>query len=176
MPCCVSATATSFWRRAGSSGRATRTRSPPTGSRATAIFRSKLPLPASGERVGVRGSYTLWPHLSGVSSKEECSMKSMKAGVTKAGKGIDSLSWNILGQTYVPKALTESAFSWHALLPPGTFVPPHIHTNQDEFIYVLEGKFDLILDGKEQTATAGDFIRLPMKIMHGLFNKSDQPI
>jgi uncharacterized RmlC-like cupin family protein len=70
----------------------------------------------------------------------------------------------------------SSAFSWHALLPPGTFVPPHIHTNQDEFIYVLEGKFDLILDGKEQTATAGDFIRLPMKIMHGLFNKSDQPI
>ena len=76
----------------------------------------------------------------------------------------------------MPKALTESAFSWHALLPPGTFVPPHIHTNQDEFIYVLEGRFDLILDGKESTATAGDFIRLPMKIMHGLFNKSDQPI
>ena len=55
-------------------------------------------------------------------------------------------------------------------------MPPHIHTDQDEFIYVLEGRFDLILDGKEATATAGDFIRLPMKIMHGLFNKSDQPI
>ena len=41
---------------------------------------------------------------------------------------------------------------------------------------MLEGRFDLILDGKEATATAGDFIRLPMKIMHGLFNKSDQPI
>ena len=103
-------------------------------------------------------------------------MKAMKAGVTKAGKGIDNLVWNILGQTYVPKHLTESSFSWHALLPPGTFVPPHIHANQDEFIYVLEGKFDLILDGKDSTATAGDFIRLPMKIMHGLFNKSDQPI
>ena len=52
----------------------------------------------------------------------------------------------------------------------------HRHSRQDEFIYVLEGKFDLILDGKDATATAGDFIRLPMKIMHGLFNKSDQPI
>jgi mannose-6-phosphate isomerase-like protein (cupin superfamily) len=103
-------------------------------------------------------------------------MKAMKAGVTKAGKGIDNLVWNILGQTYVPKHVTESSFSWHALLPPGTFVPPHIHANQDEFIYVLEGKFDLILDGKDSTATAGDLIRLPMKIMHGLFNKSDQPI
>ena len=76
-------------------------------------------------------------------------MKAMKAGVTKAGKGIDNIAWNILGQTYVPKQLCESSFSWHALLPPGTFVPPHIHTNQDEFIYVLEGRFDLILDGKE---------------------------
>ena len=103
-------------------------------------------------------------------------MKAMKAGVTKASKGIEGLSWNILGQTYVPKQLSESSFSWHALLPPGTFVPPHIHRTQDEFIYVLEGKFDLILDGKEATAGAGDLIRLPMKVMHGLFNKSDQPI
>ena len=46
-------------------------------------------------------------------------MKAMKAGVTKAGKGIDNLVWNILGQTYTPKHLTESSFSWHALLPPG---------------------------------------------------------
>jgi len=103
-------------------------------------------------------------------------MKAMKAGVTKSGKGIDNISWSILGQTYVPKALSASAFSWHALLPPGTFVPPHIHTNQDEFIYVLEGKFDLVLDGKQSGASAGDFIRLPMNIMHGLFNKTDQPI
>ena len=102
-------------------------------------------------------------------------MKAMKAGVTKACKGIDNLVWNILGQTYVPKHVTESSFSWHALFPPGTFVPPHIHANQDEFIYVLEGKFDLILDGKDATATAGDFIHLPMKIMHGLFNKSGLP-
>jgi uncharacterized RmlC-like cupin family protein len=103
-------------------------------------------------------------------------MKAMKPGVTRAGKGIDNIAWNILGQTYTPKQVCETSFSWHALFPPGTFVPPHIHINQDEFIYVLEGKFDLILDGKEQTAGAGDFIRMPMQVMHGLFNKSDQPI
>ena len=103
-------------------------------------------------------------------------MQPLTIGVTKAGTGIDGIVWNILGQTYVPKHVCDASFSWHATFPPGTFVPPHIHINQDEFIYVLEGKFDLILDGKESTATAGDFIRLPMKIMHGLYNKSDQPI
>jgi Uncharacterized conserved protein, contains double-stranded beta-helix domain len=98
------------------------------------------------------------------------------AGITKTNTGIDGISWNILGQTYVPKSLSESSFSWHATFPPGTFVPPHIHPTQDEFIYMFEGRFDLVLDGKDFAATAGDLIRLPMGIPHGIFNKSDQPV
>ena len=101
-------------------------------------------------------------------------MTAMTGGVTKAGTGIDGIVWNILGQTYVPKHLTESSFSWHATFPPGTFVPPHIHPTQDEFIYMLEGRMDLVLEGRDFVATAGDVIRLPMGIPHGLFNKSDQ--
>src|ERR1700683_2720074 len=97
-------------------------------------------------------------------------------GITKAGEGLDNIAWNILGQTYVPKQISEGSFSWHATLPPGTFVPPHIHPTQDEFIYMLEGRFDLVLDGREFVATAGDLIRLPMQIPHGIFNKSDQTV
>ena len=33
-----------------------------------------------------------------------------------------------------------------------------------------------MIDGKEFAATAGDLIKLPMNIPHGLFNKSDQVI
>ena len=103
-------------------------------------------------------------------------MQPLTAGITKTNTGIDGISWNILGQTYVPKSLSESSFSWHAIFPPGTFVPPHIHPTQDEFIYMFEGRFDLVLDGKDFAATAGDLIRLPMGIAHGIFNKSDQPV
>ena len=39
---------------------------------------------------------------------------------------------------------------------------------------MLEGKIDLVLEGHDFVATAGDVIRLPMNIPHGLFNKSDQ--
>jgi len=81
-------------------------------------------------------------------------MNPLTAGVTRANEGLEGISWSILGQTYVPKTLTEESFSWHATLPPGTFVPPHIHTTQDEFIYMLEGRLDLLLDGKESFATA----------------------
>ncbi len=97
-------------------------------------------------------------------------------GITRAGEGLDGISWNILGQTYVPKQVCESAFSWHATFPPGTFVPPHIHPTQDEFIYMLEGNFELLLDGREVKAGPGDLIRLPMGLPHGIFNKSDQVV
>jgi len=103
-------------------------------------------------------------------------MQQMNPGVTKAGTGLDGIVWNILGQTYVPKSLNEQSFSWHATFPPGTFVPPHIHPNQDEFIYMFEGQLDLMLDGRDFKATSGDLIKLPMGIPHGIFNKSDQPV
>jgi quercetin dioxygenase-like cupin family protein len=103
-------------------------------------------------------------------------MNPMTPGVTKAGTGIDGIVWNILGQIYVPKQLSENSFSWHATFPPGTFVPPHIHPAQEEFIYMLEGRLDLVLEGREFIATAGDLIRLPMQLPHGIFNKSDQTV
>jgi len=103
-------------------------------------------------------------------------MQALTAGITKASTGIEGISWNILGQTYVPKSLSEQSFSWHATFPPGTFVPPHIHPTQDEFIYMLEGRLDFLLDGRDYVATAGDLVRLPMQIPHGIFNKSDQVV
>lgn len=99
-------------------------------------------------------------------------MKPMTAGITQAAQGIDGIAWNILGQIYVPKQVSQDSFSWHATFPPGTFVPPHIHPTQDEFIYMLEGEFDLILDGQDAKAGPGDLIRLPKGIPHGIFNKS----
>lgn len=103
-------------------------------------------------------------------------MKPLTAGVTRANEGIDAITWNILGQTYVPKTLSEDSFSWHAIFPPGTFVPPHIHPTQDEFIYMLEGRLDLVLGDQESHALPGDLIRLPRNVPHGLFNKSDTPV
>src|SRR5437870_13140672 len=107
-------------------------------------------------------------------AKRSNAFMQLTAGITKASTGLDGIVWNILGQTYVPKSLSESTFSWHATFPPGTFVPPHIHPTQDEFIYMLEGRFDLVIEGREFVANAGDLLRLPREIPHGIFNKSDQ--
>ena len=99
----------------------------------------------------------------------------LDAGITKAGTGIDEVTWSILGHTYYLKAEGANAFAFETFDPPGTFVPPHIHPTQDEFIYVLENEFDLYLDGKHHKAYAGDQVRMPAGIPHGYYNLTDKP-
>src|SRR5260221_440132 len=86
-------------------------------------------------------------------------MKTEIAGITRANEGIQGISWNILGQTYVPKTRTEHSFSWHATFPPGTFVPPHIHPDQDEYLYILEGRLEFMLDGIDHTFRTAAAVR-----------------
>src|SRR5258707_11120306 len=106
---------------------------------------------------------------------EGSSMQPLTAGITKANTGIDGIVWQILGQTYVPKQVSEHSFAWHATFPPGTFVPPHIHPTQEEFIYMFEGRFDLLIDGKDYVAGPGGLIRRPIGNAPATFNKTDHP-
>ena len=115
------------------------------------------------------------PAIEATTQEGDQFMQAMTIGITKASTGLDGIVWNILGQTYVPKQVSENSFSWHATFPPGTFVPPHIHPTQEEFILVQDGMLDLKLDGVWVQAKAGDLVRLPRGIPHGYFNKSDKP-
>ncbi|MCO5070315.1 MAG: cupin domain-containing protein [Rhizobiaceae bacterium] len=101
--------------------------------------------------------------------------KKLEKGITENGKGFAGVTWNILGQTYYPKAICETTFAFETNSEPGQFVPVHIHPTQDEFILVQEGELDLKLDGVWSKAKAGDLVRMPKGIPHGYFNKSDKP-
>lgn len=103
-------------------------------------------------------------------------MMTETADITRAQTGLDGVTWNILGQVYVPKQITDESISWHATFPVETFVPPHIHPHQDEYLFVLDGRIDLLLAGKKTSAGAGDLVRLPRGIPHGFFNNSGEPV
>ena len=103
-------------------------------------------------------------------------MIEMSAGITRETEGLGGTVWNILGQTYTLKSESDASMGWHALLPAGTFVPPHIHPTQDEFIYMIEGKLDLELGEQKSSAGPGDLIRLLMNKPHGLFNHSSADV
>ncbi len=102
-------------------------------------------------------------------------MADLEKGITRAGEGYRGKSWNILGQTYFPKASSDSSFAFETNSAPGQFVPVHIHPHQDEFILMLDGVLDLKLDGVWTKAGVGDLVRMPRGIPHGYFNKSDAP-
>lgn len=101
--------------------------------------------------------------------------KALAKGITENGSGFEGVTWNVLGQTYYPKAVCETTFAFATNSAPGQFVPVHIHPTQDEFILVQEGELDLKLDGVWSKARAGDLVRMPKGIPHGYFNKSDKP-
>ena len=63
-------------------------------------------------------------------------MKELEKGITENGVGYKETTWNILGQTYYPKAVCESTFAFETTSAPGDAVPVHIHPTQDEFILV----------------------------------------
>ena len=102
-------------------------------------------------------------------------MAELEKGITRNGEGLHSTAWNVLGQPYFPKAVSDSTFAFETNSIPGQCTPVHIHPTQDEFILVQEGVLDLKLDGVWVQAKAGDLVRMPRGIPHGYFNKSDKP-
>ena len=85
----------------------------------------------------------------------------LEKGITRNGEGFAGVRWNILGQSYFPKAVCDSAFAFETNSDPDQFVPVHIHPTQDEFILVQEGELSLKLDGVWSVAKAGDLVRMP---------------
>ncbi|MEM8821525.1 MAG: cupin domain-containing protein [Pseudomonadota bacterium] len=96
----------------------------------------------------------------------------LEHGITASGQGYAAPAWNVVGHTYRTLLVSESAFLWHAEMPDGTFVPPHIHPTQDEWIQVLEGRIEVEFGSDVQAAGSGDLVRLPMGVAHGIFNLS----
>ena len=92
----------------------------------------------------------------------------LRAGITPAGQGQDSVAWNVLGHRYFLKAESDTCFCFETLDPPGTFVPLHIHPDQDEFIYLLEGVMDLRLGEASSQARPGELVRMPRGVPHDL--------
>ena len=85
-------------------------------------------------------------------------------------KPVGGMVWNVMGQIYIPKKVDDRTLWWEAIMPEETFIPPHAHSTQDEFLYLTEGELDMTLDGKEVHAGPGDIIPFPKYSTHALFN------
>jgi mannose-6-phosphate isomerase-like protein (cupin superfamily) len=55
----------------------------------------------------------------------------------------------------------------HLATPPGFSTPYHVHHDEDEALYVLEGELTFICDGRELVRGAGSYMFLPRGVPHG---------
>ncbi|MGC4046793.1 MAG: cupin domain-containing protein [Armatimonas sp.] len=77
------------------------------------------------------------------------------------------LGENISGTCLIGSAETLGAFSFfHIETQLGANVPPHVHQNEDEVLYILEGTYRLQLGSRLFTAAKGEVIYLPRTVVH----------
>lgn len=67
-------------------------------------------------------------------------------------------------------------FSMLAIVPPNGGPPPHIHLNEDETFYVLDGTPTFRLGDELTVAGRGDFVNVPKGVIHNFRNLSEQPL
>ena len=60
--------------------------------------------------------------------------------------------------------------------PPGGGPPPHWHTREDEWFYILEGRIELWRDGVWAEVPAGTAVFLPREVKHTYRNCGDTPL
>jgi quercetin dioxygenase-like cupin family protein len=61
-------------------------------------------------------------------------------------------------------------FAMEAFVPPGGGPPPHIHRNEDETFYIVEGRCDFLFGDETIAGGPGDFVNVPRGVVHRFHN------
>jgi mannose-6-phosphate isomerase-like protein (cupin superfamily) len=97
--------------------------------------------------------------------------KAKQAAIVDAGEG---RKLNVLGHTVnvlLGSAKTQGdSFVFEAISPAGLVVPPHLHENEDEYGYIVEGSYEIYLGEHTYEAGAGAVLYFPRHISHGFRN------
>lgn len=72
------------------------------------------------------------------------------------------------------KAAGDDMLVTEQTAPRGAGSPLHVHHNEDEFFYVLEGELTVWVDGKTHVVPAGGFVLGPRDTPHTFTVNSDQ--
>lgn len=98
------------------------------------------------------------------------------ATVTANGQG---RKLNILGHSVTIKLQRKETegnyYVMEVITPAGHGIPPHVHSREDEMIYVVEGDFMIVLGEQQIKAGPGDEIFFPIGVPHAFQNIGDKP-
>lgn len=60
-------------------------------------------------------------------------------------------------------------------VPPGAFVPPDTHRNEDELSYLVAGRIAAYVGGEVHELSAGSYLLKPRGVPHAFWNPADEP-
>jgi quercetin dioxygenase-like cupin family protein len=92
------------------------------------------------------------------------------------GEGLANVWWKT-GRLTVKAGGAETGGSFAQIEtddPRGTATPLHVHHNEDETFYVLEGEITVLVDGERIDLAAGDFAFAPRDIAHAYIVRSER--
>ena len=85
----------------------------------------------------------------------------------------------IVGDTLTFKATGETTDGnlvlFENLTAPGGGPPPHFHTREDEFFFVLDGEFEIRIGDELHTLEAGGYAFVPRGTVHNFRNVGKSP-
>jgi mannose-6-phosphate isomerase-like protein (cupin superfamily) len=59
---------------------------------------------------------------------------------------------------------------------PGRTLEAHVHEDEDDAFYILDGELTFVLGDDEVAAPAGTFVLVPPGVEHGFHNDGDSPV
>jgi len=93
-----------------------------------------------------------------------------------AGEGPSFWILGLPGQAKATSSQTGGTYSLvEALCPPGYATPLHIHYQEDEAVYLLEGRLDVIVGDQQVPVGPGSYVSQPRGIAHGFRVAGDAP-
>ena len=100
-----------------------------------------------------------------------------KAKVLKPSEGKMGFLGSIGVRFMIDGDETDGGFSLveHPMSPRALAAPLHIHTREDEYTFVLEGKVGALLGDDVLVAEAGDLVWKPRNQWHTFWNAGDEP-
>ena len=85
----------------------------------------------------------------------------------------EGTKFNILGHDLTVKLHSRDGndnYVFELISPPGSGIPPHVHKNEDEVLYILEGEFEVMVREEVFKATTGDCLNFVRNIPHAYTN------
>jgi hypothetical protein len=65
---------------------------------------------------------------------------------------------------------------WEGFLPPGGSSPIHIHHNEDEYVFVMEGTLLFVCGDQQWESGPGTWVKLPKNVRHGIKTVGATPV